>query len=449
MELTSQALGTGKISSLFRQIFYPTLLGMLSVSAVTVIDGIFVGHGVGADGIAAVNICVPLLMIVSGAALMLGTGCSVTASICLAKGNRVLARTAVSQAILTGLIFSAVLMSIIFIFPSWLARLLGSSEHLLPMVKDYLIWYAPGMLFDVMIIMSSFIVRLDGAPKLAMVSSILCALINFVLDYIFIFPLGWGVKGAAFASSICCLVGAAIQMYYLLWKAKDTRLIRLRLGLKRIKLYLHSLASQCKLGFTALIGELTMAFAMFLGNITFMKYLGDDGVGAFGIVCYYLPFVFMVGNTIAQSAQPIISYNYGLGDMDRVHTAFKVSLRTAIGCSLISTAAFVLIPKLLVGLFLPIEENAAQIAIHGFPIFSVSFVFFISNLAVIGYYQSIERVRRATVYALLRGVIFLLPTFLIMPMLLDVNGIWLTLAVSEALTFLVILLGGGLKPVSK
>jgi len=445
MELTSQALGTGKISRLFRQIFYPTLLGMLSVSAVTVIDGIFVGHGVGSDGIAAVNICVPLLMVVSGVALMLGTGCSVTASICLAKGNRDMARTAVSQALLTGLIFSAVLMSVIFIFPSWLARLLGSSEHLLPMVKDYLIWYAPGMLFDVMIIMSSFIVRLDGAPKLAMISSILCALVNLVLDYIFIFPLGWGVKGAAFASSICCLVGAAMQISYLLWFAKDTRLIHLKLGLKRVKLYLHSIASQSKIGSTSLLGELTMAMFMFLGNQIFMRYLGDDGVGAFGIACYYLPFVFMIGNTIAQSAQPIISYNYGLNDMGRVRTAFHVSLRTAIGSSLISIAAFVLIPRLLVGLFLPPEDNAAQIAIHGFPIFSAAFIFFVINLAVIGYYQSIEKVRKATTFALLRGVVFMIPSFLLMPRLLGVEGIWLALAVSEFLTFIVILLSGGFK----
>jgi len=253
------------------------------------------------------------------------------------------------------------------------------------------------------------------------------------------------VKGAAFASSICCLVGAAMQIIYLLCYAKDTRLIRLKMSLKRTKLYFHSILSQCKIGSTALLGELTMAMFMFLGNQVFMRYLGDDGVGAFGIACYYMPFVFMIGNTIAQSAQPIISYNYGLEDMGRVRTAFMVSLRTAIGSSLISTAAFVLIPKLLVSLFLPAEDSAAQIAIAGFPIFSVAFIFFITNLSIIGYYQSIEHVRTATVFALLRGVVFMIPSFLLMPRLLGTTGIWLALAVSEALTFIVILIGGGLK----
>jgi len=437
MELTSEALGSWSVRTLFRNIFYPTVLGMLSVSAVTVIDGIFVGHGVGSDGIAAINICTPFFMIVSGVALMLGTGCSVMASVCLAKGKEGMARNAASQSVLAGLAFSLALICAIVFASGPFARLLGASDTLAPMVSDYLIGYSPGILFDVLIIQTSFLVRLDGAPKLAMIASILSALVNVVLDYIFIFPLGMGVFGAAVASSISCFAGAAIQVSYLIFKARSLRLARLKFSCSRVGLFLHSISRQGAIGSTALLGELVMATLMYVGNLVFMKYLGDDGVGAFGIACYYLPFVFMIGNSIAQSAQPVISYNYGLSRWDRVREGLRVSLRYAIGCGLVATLAFTLVPKVLVGLFLPLEENAAKIAVDGFPLFSLAFLFFVCNLSIIGYWQSTEQVSRSTVFSILRGVLFV-PMAFLLPYAFGARAIWAALAISEGITFAII-----------
>ena len=430
--------GNEKVSVLFRKLFFPTVLGMLSMSAVTTIDGIFVGHGVGSDGIAAVNICVPLLMTLMGVGLMIGAGCSVIASIYLSKGKIASARASITQAMLFVTLISVAVGALILAIPEKIAYMLGASEHLLPMVVDYLTWFSPSLLFELWIAVALFAMRIDGAPKLAMWCSIIAAVVNVILDWLFIFPFGWGVMGAAFATSISCLAGASVAVVYLLCYARDTRLHTLRIDRKGLVFFARNIGIQCKIGSSALLGELTMAVLLFIGNHVFMRYLGDDGVGAFGVSCYYLPFVFMIGNAIAQSAQPIISYNFGTGSRERVHSALRVSLAAAFFCGIISTAAFVLFPELLVGLFLRLDNAAARIAVEGFPYYGVGFIFFILNLSVIGYYQSIERVKPAIAFAALRGFIFLVPCFMLLPEAMGIKGIWLALPLSEILTSLLI-----------
>ena len=433
-------LSTLNVFTLFRKYFVPTLLGMLSMSAVTAIDGIFVGHGVGSDGIAAVNICVPLLMLFTGIGLMVGAGCSVVASIQLSRGKSKSARLNVTQALLFVTIVALIPSALMMAFPAETARMLGSSEHLLPMVTDYLLWFVPSWVFQIWITVPLFVIRLDGAPKLAMLCSLITAVINVVLDWLFIFPFGWGVMGAAFATSISIMAGGLVAMVYLLFYARHLRLQPLKWSVKSLRLSVRNIGYQCRIGPSALLGEATLAVLMFVGNQVFMSYLGDDGVGAFGIACYYIPFVFMVGNAIAQSAQPIISYNFGTGSRERVHSALRVSLAAAFVCGIISTVAFILFPELLVGLFLRIDNAAARIAIEGFPYYGVGFIFFILNLSVIGYYQSIERVKPAITFAVLRGFIFLLPCFMVLPEIMGIKGIWLALPLSEILTSLLIVI---------
>lgn len=426
--------GRTKVTTLFRKLFVPTMLGMVSVSAVTAIDGIFVGHGIGSDGIAAINLCIPLLMVLTGVGLMVGMGSSVMSSIYLSRGNIRMARAGITQALLMVTLVSVSVVAFIQFFPVQSARLLGSSEHLLPSVTDYLIWFSPSIILQLWITVAMFALRLDGSPKLAMWSSFIAAGTNVVFDWLFIFPLGWGVMGAALATTLSCVFGAAVAVIYLFCYAGNMRLHRLRGGVRGLQFFLRNIFLQCKIGSSALLGEATMAVLMFVGNQVFMHYWGDDGVGAFGVSCYYMPFVFMIGNAIAQSAQPIISYNFGMGCRERVHKALRVSLKTAIVYGLFSTAAFAVLPELLVGLFLPLDIPAARIAIAGFPYYGIAFVFFIFNLSSIGYFQSVERIKSATVFALLRGFVFLIPSFVWLPSVLGPTGIWLALPASEVLT---------------
>lgn len=434
MERDAIDLRTLGVFTLFRRYFIPTLFGMLSISAVTAIDGIFIGRGVGSDGIAAVNICIPLLMLFTGIGLMVGAGCSVVASIQLARGKQKVARLNVTQALLFVTIIALVPSVLMMVFPEGTAKLLGSSGHLMPMVTDYLLWFVPSWVFQIWITVSLFIIRLDGSPKLAMMCSLITAIINVILDWLFIFPFGWGVMGAAFATSVSIVTGGIIAIIYLLFFARNLRLCPLKLSARSLRLSIRNLGYQCRIGSSALLGEATLAVLMFAGNQVFMHYLGDNGLGAFGIACYYIPFVFMVGNAIAQSAQPIISYNFGLGHRKRVRTTGQIALQTALLCGAVVTTVFIAFPGILVELFINPDSEAAQIAISGFPYFSTGFIFFIVNLAAVGYYQSIERVKPATFFAVLRGFIFLIPSFILLPELLGTPGIWLALPSSEILT---------------
>lgn len=424
-----------KVAELFRRIFLPTLMGMLAISAVTAVDGIFVGHGVGGNGIAAINISVPLLMLFTGIGLMVGAGSSVTASVLMSHGKPEEASRHVTQAIALVTLVTVVPTVVIMIFPDATLRLLGVSPTLLPMAREYLLWFAPGLTSQMWTAVGLFAIRLDGSPRYAMMCSVTTAVLNTVLDWLFIFPMGWGLTGAAVASTISIVVGGVMALWFLSRTAKTVKVVWRRDALRGA---VRNVAKQCCIGSSALLAEATMAMLMFMGNQVFMKYLGDDGVGAFGIACYYMPFVFMIGNAIAQSAQPIISYNYGLGARQRVRSAEHLAAATAIGRGSVVTLLFVFCPKLLVGLFVDLQSVPAQIAVEGFPVYAAAFVAFVLNLTFIGYFQSIESIAPATVFAILRGLVFLVPSFLLLPCALQTVGVWLALAVSEILTLAVI-----------
>ena len=427
-----------RVSVLFRKLLIPTLLGTISISAVTAIDGIFVGHGVGADGVAAVNIVVPIYQIISGLGLMIGAGCSVVASIHLSRQNTRVAQLNISQAIILTSLLTFLLCVSVMTFPEQTARLLGSSDTLMPQVVDYIHWIMPCFVFDMWSMIGLFIIRLDGSPRYAMWCNIIPAVLNAVLDWLFIFPLGMGVKGAAIATSLSITVGGIMALVYLLFFANSLKIILLKISKKSIRLALRNIGYQCKIGSSSLFGELTLAVLVFLGNLIFMKYLGDAGVGAFGIACYYAPFFFMVGNAVAQSAQPIISYNYGISRWKEIREARKLLIGTSVSIGIFVALLFIFIPDKLVALFVDTTSEAGQIAIEGFPYFATGIVFFILNVAIVGYYQSVEQIKRATVFVFLRGFALLLPSFILLPKLLGTKGIWLAMPLAEITTTLLI-----------
>ncbi len=433
MEITDKELRTSPIHALFRRYFYPTLGGMLAVSLVTVTDGIFVGNGVGADGVAAVNLVWAPLMLFVGLGLMLGMGSSVAASIALAKEDVMTARRHVTQCMIIGFLTVSSVVSVMFISPTATVRILGASDTLTGVSVEYLIYILPGFLFDIFAMIGLFVLRVDGNPKLAMWCTVLRALVNIVLDYILIFPLEMGIKGAAIATSLSYVVGAAVVVVYLAGYARSLKLLN-PIKPTSWKGCLNNLWLQCKIGVSGMLGEGVMALTMFLGNIMTMKYLGDAGVGAFGLICYYLPFVFLVGNSIAQGAQPIISFNYGYGDFQRVKSTERVAIKTAIISGLIMGALFLLGRYPLTDIFLSVESTSGNIAVSAFPYYALCAVPYIFNIASIGYFQSIGKVAPSIVFSLLRGPIFLIPSFLLLPTAIGVTGIWIALAVSELLT---------------
>ena len=427
-------LGKSPVPRLFRKYFIPTLLGMLSTCIVTAIDGIFIGHGVGSDGVAAVNIAYSPMMLIVGVGLMLGVGCSVVASIYLSHNDITKARLNVSHALTAASAMVLIFWAAVYASPERFAHMLGSSDSLLKLTVDYLVWVTPGILFCAWSLIGLFIIRLDGAPRLAMWLNIIPCTLNAVLDYVFIFPLGMGMKGAAIATTLSMAVGGILVMVYLACFARSLRLISIGKTANDVRMFFHNISYQSKIGVSALLGEASMAVIMFMGNQIFMHYLGDDGVGAFGIACYYCPFIFMIGNAIAQSAQPIISFNFGRGQYGRVRQTERLAIITALICGALVTSMFVFMPCTMVSLFIAPDGAAARIAIAGLPVFGTAVVFYIFNLTAIGYFQSVEMVTPSISFALMRGFVFIVPAFLLMPLAFGTTGIWLSLGVSEILT---------------
>ena len=195
-----------------------------------------------------------------------------------------------------------------------------------------------------------------------------------------------------------------------------------------MQLTARNIGYMVKLGSSAFVTELSIAFMMFLGNYVFISHLGEDGVAAFSIACYFFPIIFMIYDAIVLSGQPILSYNFGLRDTSRIKQTLRLMYRTALLCGISFFTLTALFRHQIVALFIGPE----------LPYFAFGFIFFAVNMIGIGYYQSIERAHRATVITLLRGILFMLVGFLVLPILLDVKGIWLAVPLAEVLTLLLI-----------
>lgn len=422
----------GKITRLFSKMFFPTLLGLIFNALLTIIDGIFVGQGIGPEGIAAVNIIAPLFMVATGTGLMFGIGSSVIAGIAISRNDNSRASINTTQAYVFCAVFISLLAIVLLFFRKEIALLLGSSDELLPGALDYLTWLIPGIFLLIFECIGMMVIRLDGSPKFAMYCNIIPAVINIFLDYYLIFPCGMGVKGAAIATSLSIAVGALMVFVYFI---RFSYVIKFKWSPKNFAV---NIWRQIQIGSSAFITEVAMSVMMLTGNYMFMKYYGNSGVAAFSIACYLFPLMFMMSNAVAQSAQPIISYNYGAGATSRVKQAFALSIRVAFICGIIAFCALAFGAGQIVQLFIDPECDAGRLACAGLPIYATCAIFFSINISFIGYYQSIEKAFKAMIFTLMRGVVFLVPLFCIMPVLFPSWGIWAAIPASEALTLLII-----------
>ena len=377
--------GSMEIPKLFRKLLIPTVLGMVFSAVFVITDGIFVGRGIGSDALAAVNITAPLFLISTGVGLMFGVGASVVASIHLAQGKVKAARINVTQAVAVSSLLLAAYSFLITSCAREVALLLGSSERLLPLAVEYMHWFAPFLPFSALLSSGMFFIRLDGSPNYAMLCNAVPAVINIVLDYVFIFILGWGMTGAALATSLGYIVGAGMILGYLGRRRNVVRLCRVKTSRKSMRLTLRNVGYMCRLGLSTFLCEGAIAMMMFAGNYVFIRYLGEDGVAAFSIACYFFPIIFMVYNAIGQSAQPILSYNFGAGNGARVRKAFRLALLTAVAAGLGFFGLTALFSRWIVAMFIDSSCPACAIAVRGLPLFASGFVFFAVNIVSIGY----------------------------------------------------------------
>lgn len=267
------------VGELFVQQLIPALLGMVASALYVVADGIFVGRGVGSDAIAAVNINNPVMTFVSGIGLMFGMGGGVLASMNLARGKKKRANINLMQTCIASFAVSCVLTLILCVFPRQSGYLLGSDEYLIEGVAEYLFWYA--LCFPFMVLMTAlpFFVRLSN-PNIPMLALSAGALLNVLLDYIFIFPFGWGLFGAAIATGIGQTVGALIMIFYLFRRDIAVHFIKLKISAGNILRSFRNIGYMMYLGLSVFLSEITISIMGIAGNYAFMYCLGADGVAA-------------------------------------------------------------------------------------------------------------------------------------------------------------------------
>lgn len=429
-------LGKDNVARLFLRHLLPTLTGMVFSSVFVVADGIMVGRGVGADGLAAVNLISPLFTLSTGLGLMFGMGGSVLASEALGSGHIKQARIYTFFTLKLAMISSLLTLTFLLIFADETLSLLGVPEDLSDKASQYYYPLIPAIFFNVLMTAGLFFIRLDGAPSFAMICVAISSIGNIFLDWLFIFPFGMGMFGAAFATTLSQVAGFGIMAYYIVRRAKIFRFSAMKTQSRETKTF--SLTGRImSIGFPAFLGDLSISFMVILGNFIFNKYVGVDGIAAFSVVCFIFPIIFMAYNAIVQSVQPIISYNYKQ-NMARALQALRLSLMVVTVCGLLFSATAWIEEERIVSLFLGKETTAWELAVKGFRLFGIGFIFFGMNILFIGYMQSVGIVKQSIWFTVLRGGILTVIAFVLLPLILGDNGIWLAVPMAEIISFICI-----------
>lgn len=431
--------GTMNVPRLFVKLFVPTLMGLVFSAILNLADGIFVGKGVGSDALAAVNVAAPIFLVSTGIALLFATGVSIVAAVHLSQGKKKAASINVTQAFTVSTLILAVFSVAIFFFPSQLCYIFGGTERLEPLVVAYLRGVSPVPVLTALMFVGMFVIRLDGSPKYAMACNVFSSLLNIFLDWLFVYPLHMGIAGAAIATSIAEAVAMVGILVYMTFLSRNVHWYRPKVTRTSLRLTLRNVGYMVKLGMSTFIGETAIVCMIIVGNFCFVRYLHEDGVAAYSVACYLFPLVFMFGNSIAQASLPIVSYNYGQKNEERIGRAFRLTVGLAVVLGLLISVFCVVESDMLMSLFLNSGTTAYNIGCYGFPYYTLGFFFFTVNIVLIGFYQSIEQTKRATTWMLLRGVVFVIPSFIILPLLVGEKGLWLAVPVSEFLTFVVII----------
>lgn len=430
----------GDITRIFTGMLFPTLMGMMFSMLFCITDGIFIGHGVGSDGLAAVNIIMPVFTLSTGIGMMFAIGSSVVAAIHLSHENLKAARIVVTQAFEAAIFIGCLLGVALYSFPEKIITFLGGGGTLLEICRDYYLWFIPCALFVMLQMLGQFIIRLDGSPTYSMLVEVVPACLNIFLDWLLIFPLDMGLKGAALATSIGSFAGVTMVFRYMFYGHKTLSFYKLKWTLTSIVLSLRNIWYMIKVGVSGFIGEFSMSVLTLVGNYMFMRYLGEDGVAAFSVICYIIPVVFMTYAAISQSAQPIISYNYGAGNNDRVRKVVRLSFLAALVSGTVMMVLLVVFVRPIVSVFMEQSSGAYQLCVSGLPLYVSGLLFMAVSLIYIGLCQSLEKTLVSSVLTMLRGMILPSCLFVLLPRLFGTNGLWIAVPMSELLTTLLIVL---------
>lgn len=408
----------------------PSAFSMFISALYTIIDGIFVGQGVGDAALAAVNIVLPFTVILVGMANMMAVGGGSLVSKNIGAKEIDKAVNIFRQVCKFLLILSVAISIICVVFTNQIVKLLGATNNLQGLAVEYLRFYALFSIPNLIGIVLNSFVRNDQRPKLAMISIILGAITNIILDYVFIFKLGFGIKGAAIATGLGQIVTVSILLPHFINKKGYLSFGKVKLQMENIKEFL-------KIGFPSFFAQASFSVIVLLHNLIITKNIGEIGVSAYSIINYIGTNIYMVLFGLTLGAQPLISYNYGKKDDKKMLSFYKITCISSTLVTFIAVLICYIFGRNLIQIFTS-DKEILELAYTGLKFSSISYFFVGLNLNTITYYQAIEMPKYSNIICLFRSIIFLPIGLILLSKIFGVNGVWGGTLFAETITFIAI-----------
>lgn len=418
------------VVKLYFKYFFPTMCAALSTSVYILFDTIFIGQGVGSKGLTALNISLPIYSIYFGTGLLIGIGGSTLMSIEKGRERLDKANKIFTLSFILGLILATIYCIIGFVFLEEIALVLGATKEIMPFVKEYMVVVVIGTIPFVMGSVMAPFIRADKAPKKAMFAVIFSGFLNIILDYIFVFPLDMGMRGAAIATVFSYTISCLILLTHLLSKNNTLRF-------KKDFYKLSYITRIFKCGLPSLFIEVSLGFVIFIFNIQILKIIGDDGVTAYSIISNAGIIAVALFNGISQTIQPLISINMGANLKERATRLRNLGLFTALVIGVAFFILCIIFPEQIVRIFVNPNNEVLAIAINSIRIYSIAFIVMGINMVSGAYFQSIELAKESFIIAFCRGLLFVSICVFILPIFLGINGVWLSVPIGELLTLFV------------
>ena len=438
MEKEENILGTEKIGKLMRKFAIPSIISLLVNSIYNLVDQIFIGWGVGYLGNGATNVVFPLVMLCLAFSLMIGDGSSTFLSLKLGEKKREEAAKGVANGILIAIIISVLFCAVSLLFMPQLLNIFGCTDLLKSYALDYGYVIAIGLPFMMIGTVLNSIIRADGSPRFSMISMVSGAILNVILDPLFIFVFGMGVKGAAIATAISQFLTFILNIMYI------RKLKTIEITNKELKLEFNMIRKILTLGISSFITQMSFVFVVSIENNLLKKYGANSKFGpeipitVLGIVMKINQILNSIIIGLAVGSQPIIGYNYGAEKYDRV----KSTLKRVLGISvIISTIAFILfqtIPDKLISIFGTEDGDLyIEFACMAFRTYLLLCIFNGIQIPSGIFFQAIGKSSKSAALSLSRQILFLIPAMIILSSYFGINGVLYSGPVADFLAFVI------------
>ncbi len=417
MENDKSFLGTEPIGKLLLKLALPTVAAQIINMLYNIVDRIYIGHipETGALALTGVGVCMPLIMIVSAFAALVGNGGAPRATIFMGKDDYESAEKTLGNCFFLQIIISVILTAVLLLWNRDLLLAFGASENTIEYGVSYMNIYALGTLFVQLTLGMNAFITAQGFAKTGMLSVLIGAITNIILDPILIFGFNMGVEGAAWATIISQALSCIWVLLFLFGKKT-----LLRIKLKYFKLQPAIILPSLALGLSVFIMQASESVISICFNSSLLKYGGDVAVGAMTILTSVMQFAMLPLQGLGQGAQPIISYNYGAGDASRVKSAYKLLLKASLCYSVALWLCIMLFPQLFAAMFTP-DAALLDFTKTALRIYMAALLLFGIQVACQMAFTSLGNAKASILVAVMRKFILLIPLIYIMPLILKSN----------------------------